>query len=286
MKDEQELLSCSSFILHPSSFRTGTTMPSPDPQDAPMPRPGRRSRRWWVLGGVVALLVLGTVVWLQTRPASPAPRRPQTPSPPDPRLTYTGPYRNIHPEVGYVGDGECAACHALETASYRKHAMGRSLTPVRDFLGRPPHDDLGSARFEAFQSVFTVERRGERVFHRQTRQGAGKLVYSFELEADYVIGSGARGYSFLSDRGGTLYQTPVSWFSQKGVWDLSPGFSPRDLPGRTVVSECLFCHANRANPREDTVNTYDRPVFDGHAIGCERCHGPGELHVKERGADI
>ena len=28
-----------------------------------------------------------------------------------------------------------------------------------------------------------------------------------------------------------------------------------------------------------TLNRYEPPIFEGHAIGCERCHGPGALHV-------
>lgn len=30
-----------------------------------------------------------------------------------------------------------------------------------------------------------------------------------------------------------------------------------------------------------TENRYRQPIFQGHAIGCERCHGPGELHVRK-----
>ena len=33
----------------------------------------------------------------------------------------------------------------------------------------------------------------------------------------------------------------------------------------------------------ETLNRYEPPIFEGHAIGCERCHGPGALHVKEGG---
>ena len=33
---------------------------------------------------------------------------------------------------------------------------------------------------------------------------------------------------------------------------------------------------------EHTINHYKDPVFPGYSIGCERCHGPGELHVAER----
>jgi Flp pilus assembly protein TadD len=32
------------------------------------------------------------------------------------------------------------------------------------------------------------------------------------------------------------------------------------------------------------ANHYLPPIFRGHAIGCERCHGPGELHVESRRA--
>ena len=32
-----------------------------------------------------------------------------------------------------------------------------------------------------------------------------------------------------------------------------------------------------------TLNRYEPPIFQGHAIGCERCHGPGELHVERGG---
>src|SRR5262249_57597529 len=102
------------------------------------------------------------------------------------------------------------------------------------------------------------------------------------LEVDYVIGSGTRGHSYLADRDGHLFQTPISWYSQKGAWGLSPGFDAERVRGRAIKPDCLYCHANRTRPVADTVNAYQKPPFAGHAIGCERCHGPGELHVKER----
>ena len=30
------------------------------------------------------------------------------------------------------------------------------------------------------------------------------------------------------------------------------------------------------------MNRYEPPIFRGHAIGCERCHGPGELHSRRQ----
>ena len=49
--------------------------------------------------------------------------------------------------------------------------------------------------------------------------------------------------------------------------------------GRSLPS-CLFCHGNRVENVAGTVNRYEPPIFRGYAIGCERCHGPGELHVQ------
>jgi hypothetical protein len=246
--------------------------------------PIRFLRHPFILGALLLFLsILG--VFLAWR-RSPQPGHPQPSPPPDPRVTYTGPFLNVRPEVAYVGDAGCSDCHAEEARSYREHPMGRSLTPIRELFDQIPSEGAETG-FNAFRSRFTVERRGERIWHRQTRLGAdGQPLYTLESEVQFAIGSGSRGYSFLSEREGYLFQTPISWFSQKRIWGLSPGFSTPLLSGRAISGECLFCHANRARPRADTINGFETPIFDGHAIGCERCHGPGERHVQERGSAV
>jgi predicted CXXCH cytochrome family protein len=231
--------------------------------------------------GITLLVLLAAIVAGLARWAW---RRPDAPSgpPPDPRLGYSGPFLNVHPDVVHAGDSACAACHLDVTRPYGDHPMGRSLTPVADRIEEVA-DARAAAGFTALGSRFQVERHGQRLWHRQTRLDAGgRPIYTLEHEVHYVIGSGTRGTSFLSDKGGYLFQSPISWFQQKQVWGLSPGFDTALLSGRPVAAECLFCHANRVRPRPDTVNGYQLPVFDGHAIGCERCHGPGERHAQER----
>ena len=45
-----------------------------------------------------------------------------------------------------------------------------------------------------------------------------------------------------------------------------------------VTDKCLFCHSSRFEKSEG------KPVvFHGLSIGCERCHGPGALHVEHPG---
>lgn len=239
--------------------------------------PGRR-RGLVLVAGIVLLMLTGAALWVYRswhRPSSAA-----NPHREDPRLSYAGPFQNIHPDVPYVGSEACSACHPKEALSYRQHPMGRSLVPVSQFAGRQRYDAQTHNPFDALGTEFVVERRDERVLHRQIgRDDKGQAVYEFDMPVDYVLGSGTRGHSYLSDRDGYVFQTPISWYSQKQIWDVSPNFGVEMRPGRPISGECLFCHANRARPREGYLNRFEEPLFDGYAIGCERCHGPGGRHL-------
>jgi tetratricopeptide (TPR) repeat protein len=234
--------------------------------------------------GLAVVVLVGLGCWMVAEMRRRG-RAPVTAAPPDPRLSYSGPYRNVHPDVPYVGDDHCAGCHPTESNSYRHHPMGRSLTPIAELAPRQVYDTAHRNPFQAFGSTFLVERAGGRVWHREVRRDAAdRPIYTSEHEVHYAIGSGRRGYSYVTNQDGYLFQTPISWFAQKQVWDVSPGFSPGQLRGRPLSGDCLFCHANRAHPLQSYQNRYEQPVFTGHAIGCERCHGPGGRHVQS--ADV
>jgi tetratricopeptide (TPR) repeat protein len=163
--------------------------------------------------------------------------------------------------------------------------MARSLTEVAQARQSLPHDKSHNNPFQAGQSVFSVDRHGEQIIHRRSRPDErGRPIFQTEMTVNYVFGSGAHGHSYMSDRDGYLFQTPISWFAQKKTWDLSPGFRGSWLAGRPIHPYCLYCHANRTLPVEGTMNRYNRPIFPlGTGIGCERCHGPGEKHVNDPG---
>jgi Flp pilus assembly protein TadD len=257
------------------------------PGGVPDPSPGRRRAPPRAAAVGVVLLALAAAglwaVWRRPDP-EPAPAAPTANRPPDPRLTYTGPFRNIAPDVAYVGDEQCAQCHLDKELSYRQHPMGRSLFPIGQVAAQQRYDASAHNPFEALGALFLVERRGERVLHRQVgRDAEGQPVYEADTPIDYVLGSGTHGCSYLSDRGGYVFQSPVSWFSEKQIWDKSPGFGVGGRAGRPIPALCLYCHANRVRPVEGSVNRYEEPLFDGHAIGCERCHGPGGRHVQDPG---
>ncbi|MDZ7846250.1 MAG: hypothetical protein U5L96_05540 [Owenweeksia sp.] len=77
-----------------------------------------------------------------------------------------------------------------------------------------------------------------------------------------------------------MHQAPFTWYSQKGQLDLPPGYeNGNNLRfSRKIGLECTSCH--NAMPTgfvKGSINKYKKVPG---AIDCERCHGPGQLHVK------
>jgi hypothetical protein len=197
------------------------------------------------------------------------------------------PFLNARPGVAYVGDAACTRCHREIADSYRAHPMGRSLAPVGGTGEVPPTTAATGLPFEYRGLHYTVERRDGRVFQKATRRdAAGSVLAEIEAEVRFALGSGRRGTVYLIERDGFLLQSPIAWFGQKGRWDIAPGYGNVNAhPSfeRAIEPECLFCHTNQVRHVAQTLNRYEPPIFEGHAIGCERCHGPGALHVKRGG---
>ncbi len=146
-------------------------------------------------------------------------------------------------------------------------------------------DEAATGSFEAGLSRFTVDKHEGRTFHKESRiDDRGKVVAEVAAEVRYAIGSGAQAVSFLVEHDGRLFQSPITWYSQKRKLALSPGYDRVNTHfDRAVVPGCLFCHANKVEPVSLSTNQYEPPIARGSlAIGCERCHGPGELHAPSR----
>ncbi|MGP0068921.1 MAG: multiheme c-type cytochrome, partial [Isosphaeraceae bacterium] len=252
-------------------------MASAIPSESQAGTPRGRAIRFLIAVLVVVGFASAVVCW--QGPRSSRPRR--TPHP----IDATSPYANTRPEVGYVGDAACIRCHAEIAETYRQHPMGRSLSSIDEAPATV--DDVADGRvlFEADGLEYAIERRDGRVFHQETRRdSSGRVIARNEAQVRFVLGSGNQGASFLIDRDGFLFQSPIGWYSRERRWDLSPGYRKNNPHfDRPVLSTCLYCHANRVEPVKGTMSRYRPPIFRGQAIGCERCHGPGELHLKHPG---
>jgi hypothetical protein len=244
-------------------------------------RPGAAARKALLVLGLVAAVALSAAAarkwWVAGK--SPPARAEGEPAP-----AYQTPYVNARPGVRYLGTAACAECHPRRAISYAQHPMGRSLAPVAEATALEHYGPESRNTFESQGTRFEVERRGGRVFHKEVHRDArGKEVAAVQAEVQFALGSGRQGRSYLVDRDGYLFESPISWYSERRRWDLSPGYEKKFLSFRRGITEqCLDCHSDGADHVEHTENRYREPVFRGHAIGCERCHGPGELHVASR----
>jgi hypothetical protein len=187
----------------------------------------------------------------------------------------------------YVGDTACADCHDDISSQYAGHSMGRSLTEFADLPPDSPAMATLPYQFEADGFRYAIRRENGQLIHHQGRiTSDGTEMAVIEEPVRYVVGSGHHGQSFLVHRGSQLAMSPVTWYPDKQIWDLSPGYRTNNSEfNRPVVEICLFCHANEAHIKPHTLNSYETPIFRGHAIGCERCHGPGENHVRRQRAE-
>lgn len=241
----------------------------------------------WSFKRVVAIAAIGaatTAVGLFIRFRIGPPTIEPTPSQTDSSdiTIYESPFLNTRPNVQYVGDAACVDCHQDIARHYSRHPMGRSAaettpTLLREFAGN------SGIQIERDGLTYRVLEREGKVWHRVERtDAAGKVVAVTEFPVAYEIGSGTRGKTYLVEREGRLFQSPISWYSEQKVWDLSPGYNTDLNFNRVIGTHCLFCHVNRTAHMEETLNSYRSPIFHGLAIGCERCHGPGEIHVRRR----
>jgi Flp pilus assembly protein TadD len=251
----------------------------PSPAASAAPGRGRRPNYWLLAGAAVVLAATGLAVFNWSRPTpSVSPPAPEVAVAPAALAPLSpSPYHNTRPGVGYVGDARCLHCHA-DYAGYHDHPMGRSLFRAEDAPALERY-----APGEAFRSGpyrFEATREGGKPVHREwCEDAAGKVVAEVRTEVAYAVGSGSQGRTFLYRRGDFLFESPMTWYSQKGTWDLSPGYESRPVHfTRRIDARCLFCHSHEVRPVENTVNRYADPPFGQLAIGCERCHGPGALH--------
>jgi predicted CXXCH cytochrome family protein len=231
------------------------------------------------LGIPAVLMVVLAGAWWWNRPNSDtAPDQPVA----VPRKVIVG--KAVKPEPrpeGYVGSEACAKCHASVAETYASHPMYRSA-------GRTPgHDDLEN--FETGTEFTVDDGRTYRVtkedggiyHHELLLDKQGEVIYKESAKIDFFIGSGTRGKSYAIDRDGLLFQSPISWFTSEHKWDLSPGYAHRHARfGRRIQDQCVLCHAGRPTSDPDRESCFPEPVLVEAAIGCERCHGPGQRHIE------
>jgi len=179
----------------------------------------------------------------------------------------------------YVRGTTCRPCHAETSSTFSHTGMGRSSYPLT--AERSIEDWTLHNTFEvnATGLRYRMFRRDDKFFMRQSLVDAqGRESAVDERELIRVIGSGNHSRSYLVAVGNKLFQAPMCWYTKDAVWDLCPGYEENnDYFSREIDRTCVFCHNARMERLPGARNAYVEPIPNG--IDCERCHGPGSLHV-------
>ena len=198
-------------------------------------------------------------------------------------------YRNTSGDVTYVGSETCKGCHQSEYDHYAQTPHGQAATLPKDrpeLTGLPPEGNTVCP--ERGGHCFRVFPGKDGYFMSQFDRAADGTESNVEVEkVAFALGKPLMATGYLIQRGNYLFEAPLTFYIVPGPehvrgWALSPGYA-YDSTGftRPVTDACLTCHVGRPSPK-DNINLYQSPPFQELAIGCESCHGPGALHVKER----
>jgi hypothetical protein len=168
----------------------------------------------------------------------------------------------------------CAVCHAKETEGFAKTAMAHSMQGIGQAAGAQAE---GSFQHPASTVQFSIRNTASGTWH-----SVQKADNSESLQVGYVIGSGSHAFGYIVQVGDHLFQSPLSYYTTRRIWDMAPGYEQSTDPdfSRPVTPECLSCHADQPRPVPNTLNSYQSPPFEGTAIQCDRCHGSAASHLK------
>ena len=201
-------------------------------------------------------------------------------------LAQSGSYRAEHPlepePARYVGEARCAGCHLDVARAVRASRHARTFRSGRD-LADLPLPDRPVTDPDNPQVSHSLKRLDGQV-QAETRV-ADRVQHAVVA---YALGSTDRYTSLVGhDEQGQARTLRLSYHrSAAGSgWDRSKGqavhpahveeFLGERFRSDDEQQECLVCHTTSARATREQVG----PEAGDRAIGCERCHGPGGLHL-------
>ena len=179
---------------------------------------------------------------------------------------------------GIRGAPICAECHpsvcrtqivSRHAGALRPYAQSRLAAILRGSAVQEP----AGFRFDYNGNTVTAT-RGERVV-------SGTLLWAF--------GAGVRGLTPVGQAEGQYFEHRVSFYSEMGRNGVTPGQTeiPKAALGLPLSNEeafkCFSCHSTGVE-RDASGGPDLTTAVPG--IQCERCHGPGEAHVRAARAQL
>lgn len=190
-------------------------------------------------------------------------------------------YLNHSDTAKYVGIKTCRLCHQDIYNTFIETGMGKS------FAGATKEKSAGdygkSLIYDEFSDFYYKSYWGKNdsLYFKEFRLKGKDTIYQRVERCDYIIGSGHHTNSHMQVVNRHFNQMPMTFYTQKKEWHLPPGFENgvNTRFTRKIGLECMSCHNSYPDFVMGSENKYNA-VDEG--INCERCHGPGSVHVQQR----
>jgi tetratricopeptide (TPR) repeat protein len=192
----------------------------------------------------------------------------------------TLPYLNLNDTVAYVGMNNCKTCHSNVHKTFIHTGMGRSFdhaTVEKSFASYGKHDLVFDEKSNFYYKPFFED---STLYITEFRIENGDTTHKRTEKISYIIGSGQHTNSHIIDENGYIFQAPITYYTQEKRWDMAPGFREENLRfDRSLTPECITCHNHFPKFVNGSLNKYESMP---KGIECERCHGPGGIHVQQK----
>lgn len=180
----------------------------------------------------------------------------------------------------YIGINTCMQCHPQQFQSFQHTGMGQSfgnadtLKSAGQFDSNFIYDPFSGYHYQPYWE------NGE-LFVKEFLTSNEKQTFSRTEKVSFIIGSGQHTNSHLQSLNGYVHQMPFTFYTQDQKLDLPPGFEEGQNSrfSRKVGLECMSCH--NAMPTGFVLGSENKYEHVPLGIDCERCHGPGKLHVEK-----
>jgi tetratricopeptide (TPR) repeat protein len=176
---------------------------------------------------------------------------------------------------------ECADCHPDQVKGFLETGMGKALYQPKDAkIIEDFSTQKATITHPQTKAIYkaSIDENGKWWQIESTQDG----TYERKVEVKYIVGSGNHTRSYIGEINGELVELPLTWYVEKKIWDMSPGYEGKKhfRFERPIKPECIFCHNDLSKIKAFSYAEYEAPFKEG--ISCQRCHGDASLHLKSQ----
>ncbi|HMR43691.1 MAG TPA: pilus assembly protein TadD, partial [Saprospiraceae bacterium] len=163
-------------------------------------------KKWWFAAGalVSCTLVLCTNAGTENKTASA--------------------YLNLADSVAYVGMQTCRSCHQNIYETFIHTGMGQSFDLATRDKSAATYGEHALVYDKKSDFYYRPYFRDSVLFIEEFRLENGDTVHKRTEQMAYIIGSGQHTNSHILNINGYIFQAPITFYTQKGRWDMAPGF--------------------------------------------------------------